>query len=60
MNMSNLTKDELIIINNVLNEILNGSSAIVGSEFDTLIGDSKENVENLLLKIQQIIKEEDK
>lgn len=48
-----LTRDELSIINNALNEVL---EMIDNTEFTTRIGNSKLNVENLLSKINLLYK----
>jgi len=47
-----LTKDELIIINNALNEVCHGLDI---SEFFTRMGAEQEDVKELLLEIGKVI-----
>ncbi len=49
-----LNKEELLILNNALNEICNGSYAIDDVEFATLIGATKEEVMKLLDIVNKI------
>ncbi len=49
----NYSKDELILLNNALNEILHGPEAIEDWEFQTRIGSTKEEAESLLKKLKE-------
>ena len=46
-----LTNHELLILNNILNEVCNGSYSIDDTEFGTLIGADKDEVLILLKEI---------
>ena len=48
-----LTRDELRIVSNAINEICNGPDAIEGDEFDTRVGASLSEAEALLGDLQQ-------
>lgn len=50
-----LTLDELVLINNALNEIINGPSAIEAREFQTRTGSTVEEAEQLLSRIGSAI-----
>jgi hypothetical protein len=47
-----LSKEELVIINNALNEVCNGLDL---NEFSTRMGETRKNVEELLFQIRKII-----
>ena len=47
----NLSRDELLWINNALNEVLGGATAIPEWEFHTLIGGTRDEVRALLHKV---------
>lgn len=47
-----LSKEELVIINNALNEVCNGLEL---KEFSTRMGETRKNVEELLFQIGKII-----
>lgn len=49
-----LTRDELVAINNALNEICNGPGAIEAWEFPIRIGVAKEEAEQLLAEIARV------
>ena len=51
-----LTKEELVLINNALNEITGGAYAIQDWEFHTLTGSTKPEALNLLKKISELLK----
>ena len=53
-----LSKEELALINNALNEILNGAYAIDREEFQTLTGSTPEEAEKLLEKIHILLESE--
>ena len=46
-----LSRDELLWINNALNEVLGGATAIPEWEFHTLIGGTRDEVRALLRKV---------
>lgn len=46
-----LTRDELLWINNALNEVLSGATAMPEWEFHTLIGGTRDEVRALLAKM---------
>jgi len=50
------TKDEYLIINNALNEVLSGPEAIEIDEFHTRIGANFEDAEALLFKVSDLLK----
>jgi hypothetical protein len=49
-----LTKDELRIASNAINEICNGPDANEGEEFDTRIGASRQDAEPLLDGLERL------
>lgn len=51
-----LTKEELVLINNALNEITGGAYAIPDVEFQTLTGSTKPEAQDLLKKISDSLK----
>jgi len=53
-----LTKEELILINNALNEITGGAYALPEVEFQTLTGSTKPEALDLLKKISEVLKTE--
>jgi hypothetical protein len=55
-NEKTFTKDEYLIINNALNEILSGPEAIEMDEFHTRIGANFEDAEALLFKVSHLLK----
>jgi hypothetical protein len=50
-----LDRDELTLLNNALNEILNGPQAIESSEFSTRVGSSRREAEALLAAIDSAL-----
>lgn len=52
----NVTKNELIAINNALNEVLNGPEAIDEEEFETRIGETKSTIQKILAQIASLLK----
>jgi hypothetical protein len=50
-----LTKEELILVNNALNEITSGAYALPEIEFETLIGSTKPEARELLKKISEVL-----
>lgn len=50
----NLTRDELLIINNALNEVCNGVD--LEGEFDTRMGVSVEEARELLKKVDALVR----
>jgi hypothetical protein len=48
-----LTRDELIWINNALNEVLNGPDAIDEWEFLTRMGGSRDEISSLLSRLHE-------
>jgi hypothetical protein len=48
-----LTRDELIWINNALNEVLNGPDAINEREFSTRMGGGRDEIKSLLSRLHE-------
>ncbi|MEK7583328.1 MAG: hypothetical protein AAB483_02925 [Patescibacteria group bacterium] len=55
-NIIKLTKNELVMVNNALNEILRGPDAIEEWEFHTRIGATREEAEKLFDMIKALSK----
>jgi hypothetical protein len=53
--MNELSREELVIINNALNEVLHGPDAIEEWEFHTRMGVTKDEGERLLVKIGRLL-----
>ena len=56
MPMIELSREELVGINNALNEILHGPEAIDEVEFETRVALTREEAALLLEKVDQVIK----
>lgn len=54
-----LSIDDLVLINNALNEILNGPGAIEPRQFQTRTGAAVAQAENLLSRINSVIESDD-
>jgi hypothetical protein len=54
---SSLTQDDLLLINNALNEIINGPDAIAKWEFQTRTGVEFQDAEKLLKKTGLVLDE---
>ncbi|OGL24542.1 hypothetical protein A3A68_01060 [Candidatus Saccharibacteria bacterium RIFCSPLOWO2_01_FULL_48_13] len=50
-----LTKDEILLFNNSVNEILNGPSAIDDKEFHARIGLNRDEAEKILKQVGELI-----
>jgi hypothetical protein len=55
--MDNFSKEELIVINNAINEILNGPNSIEDWEFHSRIGATKEKTKKILQKVSKLTKQ---